>query len=506
MNPKLKISFIAFVVICFVLPISGFHPTVPANDSAEKIESLVKYYYEQGDFSGAVLVSENGKIIYEAGLGLANKAWNIPNSVDTKFRLGSLTKQFTAMLVLQLVEEGQLSLKGSVSDYIPEYPKLQGEKVTIHHLLSHTSGMVHYDGIPNFFDNPGRLLYKPEEFMRLFWNKDLLFEPGSQFSYSSLGYYLLGVILERVTTKTYATLLQEKIFTPLGMKNSVLDGDLSIIKNRANGYRRTITGHENASYRDMSTAYATGGILSTVQDLYLWDQAHYTDQLLSKEYRNLLFKPNLANYGYGWIVQSYPYTETETTTLVGHSGSINGFNSLIYRFPEDNHMIVMLMNMRDAGNLRDIMRRITSILYQQPFDYPKKPAAREVALVSLDSGVTAALERYQTLKEDHAEMYSFEEDDFNDIGYDLLEMEKYQEAIAIFKINVEAYPTSSNTYNSLGQAYLRSRKLELAIKSYQLSLDAITDDPGLDDHGKAFMLRDARDMLDHIEKMMNKQE
>ena len=494
-------SHLMFFIIFALLV---FQSLALANDKAQKINDLVSQYNKNGDFMGSVLVSENGKVIYKKAFGLANIGWETPNTMDTKFRLASMTKQFTSMLVLQMVEKGKMKLDAKITDYIPEYPKPHGDIITIHHLLSHTSGMPHYGGIPGFFPKLSRQPYTSEEYMKLFWDLDLLSETGSQFSYSSFGYYLLGYMLERLTGETYAQLLHDRIFEPLGMNNSTLDDDKSIVKNRASGYRRTLTGFENTSFRDMSTAKATGGILSTVEDLYLWDQALYTDKLLSEKYRDLLFKPNLGNYGYGWNIRKVPAGENMETTLVSHSGGISGFNSLIYRFVEDNHMIVMFKNIRNTVGLGQIMQKIGLILYDQPYELPKESAARKVALTSIESGVDAAVREYHKLKNYHSDAYSFAEGDFNGIGYELLGMNKFDAAVAILKLNVEAFPASANTYDSLGEAYMLTGDTDSAIKNYKLALGKIPTDPNLSASFKEALKKGAEDKLSQLQAMAEK--
>jgi len=504
MEPHFRISSKSFLTI-FIVALLLFQSLSFADDKAQKIDDLVSQYNKNGDFMGSVLVSENGKVIYKKAFGLANIEWETPNTIDTKFRLASITKQFTSMLVLQMVEKGKMKLDAKITDYIPEYPKPHGDIITIHHLLSHTSGMPHYAGIPGFFPKLSRQPYAPVEYMKLFWDLELLSETGSQFSYSSFGYYLLGVILERVSGETYARLLHDRIFEPLGMNNSTVDDDKTIVKNRASGYRRTLTEFENTSFRDMSTAYATGGILSTVEDLNLWDQALYTDKLLSKEYRDLLFKPNLGNYGYGWIIRNVPVGEEKETTLISHSGGISGFNSLIYRYVEDNHMIVMFKNIRNTVGLGQIMQKIGSILYDQPYGFPKESAARKVALTSIESGVDAAVKEYHKLKNYHSDVYSFSEGDFNQIGYELLGMNKFDEAVTILNLNVEAYPASANTYDSLAEAYMLKGDTDSAIKNYKLALGKIPTDPNLSELGKEALKRGAEDKLSQLQAMAEKQ-
>jgi CubicO group peptidase (beta-lactamase class C family) len=213
-----------FLSLVFIL----FNNVIFSQTKVEKIETLLNQYYKFQEFNGSVLVAEEGQVIYKKGFGLSNMEWNIPNTPDTKFRLGSITKQFTAMLVMQLVEEGKLKLNIPITNYIPEYPKNSGNKITIHHLLTHTSGIPNYTSLPGF----GDIVRDPEtplDLIKTFWELPLEFEPGARFQYSNSGYIVLGYILEKVTGKSYQDLLKEKIFDPTGMKNSGYDQTSEII-------------------------------------------------------------------------------------------------------------------------------------------------------------------------------------------------------------------------------------------------------------------------------------
>ena len=251
---------------------------------AEEVDKLLNLYHEYGKFNGSALVAEEGKIIYSKGIGMANMEWEIENMADTKHRLGSVTKQFTAMLVLQLAAEGKLDLQAPISDYLPDYPNGHDPKITTHHLLTHTSGIPNYTAFPGFFKDQSRDSYTPDEFVMKFADKKLDFTPGEKFNYSNSGYFLLGVIIEKVSGKTYEAMLQENIFTPLNMNDSGYDHHDQILKNRATGYEKMGAEYVNSRYIDMSIPYAAGSLYSTVEDLYLWDQALYTNKLLPKEY------------------------------------------------------------------------------------------------------------------------------------------------------------------------------------------------------------------------------
>ena len=205
--PKKTTLKLIFTFICAISLSFG-------QTKVEKIDKLLNLYEEYGQLNGSVLVSDNGKIIYKKGFGMANMEWNIPNTTNTKFRLASVTKQFTGMLILQLVAEGKLDLHKPISTYLPDYNKANGDRITAHHLLTHSSGTPNYTSFPGFMQNENRDPYTPEEFIKKFQDKELEFTPGERFNYSNSGYFLLGVLVEKVTEKTYEQMMQDYIFKP----------------------------------------------------------------------------------------------------------------------------------------------------------------------------------------------------------------------------------------------------------------------------------------------------
>lgn len=330
-----RIALARTLTLCVIILLSVQVQTLAQTQSQKtaKIDEVMTLASKYGLFNGSVLVAENGKVIYKKGLGLANMEWNIPNTPETRFRLGSITKQFTATLILQLVEQGKVKLDGKLSDYLPDYRKDIGQKVTVHQLLNHTSGIPSYTGLPGFFNEISRDPYSVGDFVKKYASNDLQFEPGTKFSYNNSGYFLLGAIIEKVTGQPYERVLKEKIFDPLGMKNTGYDHHATILEKRASGYVKTPDGYVNAPYLDMSLPYAAGSMYSTVDDLYLWDQALYTDRVLSAQSKELMYKPTLRDYAYGWFIAKAKLgTGTETVPSINHGGGINGFNTLIMRF------------------------------------------------------------------------------------------------------------------------------------------------------------------------------
>ncbi|MEO5564710.1 MAG: serine hydrolase, partial [Chitinophagaceae bacterium] len=325
-----------------------------------------------------VLVAKNGKILLGNGYGMANYDFNIPNTTATKFRIGSLTKAFTAVMVLQLVESGKIKLDEKIKDYLPDYPNANRDSITIHQLLSHKSGMPHYEAIPDFFEKYGSVYLSEEDYINLFSNLPLLFIPGTKYKYSSFGYFLLGAILEKVSGKSYKDLLREKITIPLAMKNTTVENNSSIEINKASGYdylfdyKHTYkyTGLANSPYEDVSKAGGAGQILSTVEDLYKWNIALSSNKLLSEKYSTLLFKPNLSNYAYGWnIKQKSLKGFADKVTIAEHGGSSTGFLSYISKNLTNGDFIVVLSNRSNAA-VQNMTEDIQAILYGDSYKMP----------------------------------------------------------------------------------------------------------------------------------------
>ncbi|MGO3182665.1 MAG: serine hydrolase [Aequorivita sp.] len=466
-NQYRRYAFVAVIAFMATLAVS-FGQT-----KTDQLDELLNKYTEYGQFNGSALVAENGKVIYKKGFGMANMEWDIPNTPETKHRLGSITKQFTAMLIMQLVAEGKLDLQATVSKYLPNYSKVNGDKITIHQLLTHTSGIPNYTSFPNFFKEMSRNPYTPTEMLELFADSTLDFTPGERFSYSNSGYVLLGAIIEKVTGKSYEKVLQEKIFDPLKMKNSGYDHHNTILKKRASGYEMKGSTPENAAYIDMSSPYAAGALYSTVEDLYLWDQALYTEKLLPKKYRDMMFEKYVdafgQSYGYGWMIGNMPIGNSkDSVEVISHGGGINGFNTLITREPADKALVVLLNNTGGAP-LNSINIAVNGILNGKSYDLPKPSLANSVYNKIIDKDLKAGLAFYKKNKD--SKQYSFKESEMNSVGYSLLQVGKKNEAEAVFKLNMEAFPESSNVYDSYAEVLMEQGNNELAIANYKKSIE-----------------------------------
>jgi D-alanyl-D-alanine carboxypeptidase len=309
---------------------------------ADKAAALVESYVRSDLFSGSVLVAHDGQPQFRKSFGLANREWEIPITPDTKFRIGSVTKQFTAAAILQLVERGKLKLDDPISEYYT-YAPTPWQKITIRHLLTHTSGIPSYTALPDFPNKISKVHRTPQEIIQLTQNEPLEFEPGTQFAYDNTGYILLGYVIEKVTGQSYVQYLQENIFGPLGMHDTGYDDSATIIPRRASGYRYSGGHWDNTSYVDMSLPFAAGSLYSTIDDLLIWDQALSGAKVLSIASLQVMFTDNGHAYGFGWFIRKQFDHHLQT-----HNGVINGFRATVDRYPDDKLTIIVLSNIETA--------------------------------------------------------------------------------------------------------------------------------------------------------------
>ncbi|HVU97073.1 MAG TPA: serine hydrolase [Puia sp.] len=313
-------------------------------DKGALIDTIMNFYHTKGQFNGSALVQYEGKVIYEKGFGLADPAVNRPNTTATQFRIGSTSKQFTAMLVMQLVNEGKLSVDDSAGKFLPGF---RNGKVTIRQLMTHQSG------IPNYTDSEEVLAkivarrYTPDELVFLFCSDSLEFEPGTRFHYTNSGFVVLADIIEKVTGKKYAQALAERIFVPLGMSSSFfVSGDTT---NIAKAY----SGGQPENPYPVQNVVGAGGITSSAEDLLRWANALSANTLLPKQMMDELFKPRAAWdewnawYGYGWMIDRHLFAASNRHLIQYHPGIEFGFHDILLREPDKNVVIILLSNMGD---------------------------------------------------------------------------------------------------------------------------------------------------------------
>jgi CubicO group peptidase (beta-lactamase class C family) len=457
----------ALMLAMFALLVFG-PSAARAADAAGTIDALLATYQEYSLFNGSALVVDQGQVILKKGYGLANMEWSIPNAPDTKFRLGSLTKNFTATLIMQLVEQGQIELAAPITRYLLDYPANPGNRITIHQLLNHTSGIVGYTDLPTF-GSTTREPYTPTAFLAHFSKLSPLFEPGTKYSYSNSGYFVLGAILERVTGKPYAALLRERIFMPAGMNDSGYDSTQPLLPRRAAGYDKQFDGsYVNTRYIDMTQPYAGGSLYSTVEDLYRWDQALVTDKILSAKSRERMFTPGMADYGYGWII-----TKKDGVTQIEHGGSITGFNTLLTRNPEAKRVIVLLNN-TGAAPLEQLAASIRMLLDGKQPAPVKKPAAVTLFTTYRVSGLAAALTQAKEMQA--GSEYDAGSGELSRLANQLLAVGKTADALALATKISDESPRSETAAVLLARAHRDSGHRIEAAQNYARAI-ALAETP-----------------------------
>ncbi|MFL6227901.1 MAG: serine hydrolase [Pyrinomonadaceae bacterium] len=341
-----------------------------AQDLAPKIDEYMNAAVKVDRFSGAILVARDGKIIAAKGYGMADLENDVPNTPETKFRLGSITKQFTSASIMLLQERGKLSVQDSVCKYVAPCPEAW-QPVTLHHLLSHTSGVPDFTGLPDY-EKTMREPAPVESLISRFRALPLDFKPGENWKYSNSGYALLGYVIEKVSGESYEKFVSENIFEPLKMTSTGYDHADQIIKRRARGYAPKGDRSVNAAYLDMSIPFAAGGLYSTVGDLYLWDQALYTEKLLKKASLDAAYTPVQHDYGYGWGV-----AKVLNRKAYSHGGGIEGFRTYIARFPEEHATVIVLSNFEGARPIV-VARDLAAILFGEKYDVPVERVVAKV--------------------------------------------------------------------------------------------------------------------------------
>ncbi|MFD0964536.1 serine hydrolase [Pseudofulvibacter geojedonensis] len=472
-------------------------------------------------FSGTVLVAKNDKIIFKKAYGKANRKTNELNKVDTKYGIGSVTKQFTSMLVMQLVEDGKIKLHDTIGNYLPYLPKDKANHITIHQLLAHTSGLGHYNSLQAIgvdLSDFGKTKYTPKTLVELIGKTHLIDKPGNRFYYSSLGYDLLGAILEEVSGESFAELLNEKIVTPLKLKNTGFASNQFVEKELAKGYSyREVYGWDwwtsehggeisKAPFRDQSTAYAAGGMYSTVEDLFIWSKAIKTHKLLSPEFTKIMLEPNKEGYGYGWVRNWDDILEKNIhVRLYGHGGALAG-NSAYIGLYDDQTTIIYLANRNNlkaeeilhqihlranglkdefklkgypnrssydkfikAGGmyaLKDYFNRLSK--YSGYRVNPSNSTMRGVMKIHLEADKVKVAD---SLKKIFLNSYNPNERTLNEFGYDFLYSKTPKYALDFFKENTIRFPHSPNAWDSLGEAYFNYKEYKKAVNCFKKAVE-----------------------------------
>jgi CubicO group peptidase (beta-lactamase class C family) len=354
-------------------------PPAASPDPPERtLDAMLTGLYAKDAPGAAVIAVRDGRTVLRKAYGMADLELGVPLQSDMVFRIGSMTKQFTAVAVLMLVEEGKVAVSDPITKFLPDYPT-GGRTITVEHLLTHTSGIRSYTDMPDFIPNL-RKDYTLPELIDHFKNEPMEFEPGERYQYSNSGYFLLGAIIEKASGMGYEAFLRKRIFDVAGMPDTSLESTSRVTPRRAHGYAKKGDAWVNAEFLSMTQPFSAGGIVSTVDDLAKWDAALYTGKLLRSETLQQAFTRHRTrdgkeiDYGYGWQPGQW-----EGFTVLQHGGGIPGFVSMGIRVPERKVYVAVLSNRIAEPFPAPVAQRVAAYLLDKPWE-PKKAAVPEATL------------------------------------------------------------------------------------------------------------------------------
>jgi len=369
-----------------------------------QFDQILAEQFKPGEPGAAVLVAVKGQVIYKKAIGIADMELNVPLQPDMIFRIGSVTKQFTAVAILQLVEQGKMSLQDEITAFIPDYPT-HGKTITVEHLLTHTSGIKSYTEMSEWDEMTRRKDFTPTGLIDFFKNQPMDFDPGTKWNYSNSGYILLGYIIEKVSGKSYGEYVADNFFKPLGMHNSYYDDDAPIIKNRAKGYQKNLTDFENAAYLSMTQPYSAGSLMSTVEDLMIWTKAIHSYKLVQQKLMQKAFASYIlpdgtnTHYGYGLSMNYLLGSPT-----VEHSGGINGFLSNLIYLPKEDVCVAIIANC-DCNPPNDVSNKMAALA--AGIALTPKPITVDASALDAYVGVYESAEKVlRTISVDKGQLYS----------------------------------------------------------------------------------------------------
>ncbi len=449
------------------------------------IDRMMIEAHDQGLFRGNLLIARRGKTILAHSYGPAVVEWKIPLSSDVIFRLGSVTKLFTSMIVLKLAQDGQLALNSTISDYLPYYRNDTGGKITIAELLDHSSGLPDYTTDPRFANVISRLKIPTRNFIVKYGERDLLFPPGTSYYYSNTGYFILGAIIEAVTGRTYGDNLEKIVFGPLGMTRSGYDENALVLPHSAEGYVMEGCRESVAPFAELSVPFSAGAAYSTGPDLERFDEGIRVNSVLNRRYTELMLQPHIkepsqmdgapvySTYGWDRFELAVPNGTSQSKVIVhSKSGEINGFVHLVLM--TDEYFVAVLANSQDAysGN---VGLAVLSILYGAP---PASVAPQKSSLTLMreaicTSGTSAATALYEQQRA-KLPAASFSQGTLSALGQNFLgiglnidvSLEDIDRALALFELNAKYFPRQPGVYTDLAAGFsMKASHLPAALKA-----------------------------------------
>lgn len=457
---KVNLYIVFIVILQFQLILLFGQSPNRINEISNEIDEVVDLSSELELFSGTILVAQEGEILYSRAEGEANKDFDIKNSINTKFNIGSINKSFTATAIMLLVQKGLLDINDAVSVHLKDFPF--GNEISIYHLLTHTAGFGNYLINPEYSEKRNEVRNIQDLINIIYQDTLVSTNPGEYMSYSNSGIIIAGAIIEEVSGKSYSDFLQENIFSPLKMINTYYAYPDEVISNRSVGYTRKMSGGFINNSLLIHNPSPAGGLLTTVGDLLLFDQALYTDDFLKEEYKKIMFKPYKRRYACGWGV-----FERFNNTVIGHSGGAPGINAWFRRYVNNQYTIIVLSNYDEGAE--SILYSIEAILYDKDYKLPRKPVGEFLYPMLLNENVEDLSSKLERLLSEND--YQIRNPyTLNAFAYVLLRQKDMEMAIKFFMLNTILFKDDANAFDSLAEAYMTIGNNELAIKNYEISL------------------------------------
>lgn len=457
--------------------VAGLASAAEAQSRTERAESYLRSFHDLRLFNGAALVIDEGEVLFEGAFGRSDFPGGAVNVPGTRFRIASLTKQFTAALILRLEEEGLLRVDDPVGRHIEEYPPENADRITLHHLLTHTSGLPSYTNLPGFMEWEAATPFSPDEILALTWEAPLSFEPGTDFEYSNSGYVLLGWIAERVTGLSYDEALRTYVLDPLELRDTGYDRALWPPDGHAGGHTRNLVGYRPARLIDPSVPYSAGMLYSTVGDLARWSTRLFVDGDLFEdpETSARMTTPGLESgaYAYGVGVRTPDIERDHRVRVIEHSGGIFGFSAWLRVFPDHGRLIVLLDN--TSSDLGPLVEGLTNLLWGAEAIRPKPSIAERLLPIVEAGGVEAAMSRYDNWRRTRPDEYDYSTGQILRLAGHFRESEP-RTAIAILEAYAAGTPEPPAIRFALSELHEEAGAVEAASDHIR---QALTYNPGM---------------------------
>lgn len=477
---------------------------VGAQPDSTALAQLVARFHAEDRFSGAVLVAAGDEVLYEGGFGEADRTWHVPNEPDTVFLVGSVSKQFTSMIVLQLVAEGKLALEDTLAKHLSDFPADKAG-ITIHQLLTHTSGLPHYGGFEAIGIDLGdylRLDRPVSSYVELIGQLELQAAPGSEHSYSSMGYVVLAYISEQITGKGYGQLIEERIAGPLELRDLGFAYGHEPVERLADGYgleiRRLHDGtltlrYEPRTYRDQSNTYSTGGVHASVRALLGWARAVVGGELLTPALRDRMFTPHADGYGYGWRIESgEDWGLPAEVEVISHGGSLSGYRASIVLIDRGRYTIVALGN-SESSLSQSVTQEIARVLHGVATD-PPNILGTAIAWRMVREGSEAGRRLFAEQKAIDFTGYFNNDYAFYAYAETFSELERPDLGLVLAELGLEAHPDSPMLHLAAALNHRVAGELEAAVAAAEVALEKIAE--GVDSPG--FVEEEATELLEEL--------